>query len=399
MSMEPLEGIKVLDLSRLLPGPFCSLLLGDMGADVVKVEAPGRGDYTRWLPPLVDGMGAAFIALNRGKRSITLDLGSSAGQEALRRLASRFDVVLEGFRPGVMAELGLDYETLSRDHPELVYCSLTGYGQFGPLRDRAGHDLNYQALTGMLDATRTADGVPALPGVQAADLAGGALAAALAIVGALFARHRTGRGRYLDISMVDGALSLMMMPLAVHLAAGSGGGPGEWLLSGGLVNYGVYPTRDGRALAVGAIEPKFWTRFLEKIERPDLADLALSDGVNRDRARDALAETIAARTRDEWMALLAGEDVCCDPVLDCDEVVHHPHHLARGMIQEVETGEGPLRTVVTPLPFGPGRWKGSMDGVPLLPRAPGLGEHGEAVLKENGFTVEEIDRLRLEAGL
>ncbi len=398
--LEPLDGVKVLDLSRLLPGPFCSLLLSDMGAEVVKIEPPGKGDYTRWLPPIVDGMGAAFIALNRGKKSVTLDLSAKAGRDALRRLARGFDVLLEGFRPGVMAELGLDYDTLSRDHPGLVYCSITGYGQFGPCRTRAGHDLNYQALTGMLDATRASDGSPALPGAQTADLAGGALCGALAIVAALLNRHKTGKGQYLDISMTDGALSLMVMPLAVQLAAGSGCGPGEWMLCGGLPNYGVYRTKDGRALALGAIEPKFWTRFLERVGSPELADMALSDGIDPGTVRESLAGIIAGRARDEWMALLAEEDVCCDPVLDCDEVVHHPQHLARGMIQEVEAGNETLRTVVTPLPFGPGRRKGPpVDSAPPLAPAPSLGAHGEEVLSAHGFMASEIGRLRLEAGL
>ncbi len=397
---EPLEGVKVLDFSRLLPGPYCSLLLRDMGAEVVKVEPPGKGDYTRWLPPMVDGMGVAFIALNRGKKSVTLDLGSTAGRDAARRLARGFDVVIEGFRPGVMAELGLDYETLSKDHPSLVYCSITGYGQTGPYRRRAGHDVNYQALAGVLDAGRGEDGSVALPGAPAADLVGGAWCGALAIVAALFQRIREGRGQYLDIAMSDGALSLMTMPLAVHLAGGDACGPGKWLLNGALPGYGVYRTRDGRALALGAIEPKFWVRFLARIGHPELAEAALAPSGPNDEVRETLAVTLATRSRDAWMALFAGEDVCCEPVLDCDEVVHHPQHLVRAMIQEVTTGEGPLKTVVTPLPFGPGRRRASpqVDG-PTLDPAPALGADGEAVLRAHGFTVEEIDRLHREAGL
>jgi len=372
-----------------------------MGAEVVKLEEPGQGDYARWMPPLVDDVGAAFIALNRGKKSMTLDLRAALAREAVRRMVMSFDVLLESFRPGVMERLELGYDTLSALNPRLIYCSITGYGQTGPMRLRAGHDINYLATAGVLGATGPRGAAPELSAVQIADVAGGSYPAALAILAALYQRQHTGRGQMLDISMTDGALSLMMFHLAGHFADGQALVPGEMPLSGGLVNYGTYQTADGRSMALGALEPKFWLTFLSRVGRPELAGLIQARGEALETAREEVARLFASRTRDEWTALLQEIDACCEPVLDADEVAHHPQHLVRGMIQEVTApGRESLRTVMTPLPFGrPQAVSGHPQGSEPLPAAPLLGEHGPGVLAACGFLSEEIDRLRAEGGL
>ncbi len=397
----PLEDVKVLDLSRLLPGPYCSLLLSDMGAEVVKIEEPGHGDYSRWMPPMVDGTGAMFLALNRGKKSVRLDLRAEVSREAVRRLAARFDVVLESFRPGVMDRLGLGYESLSAANPRLIYCSISGYGQTGPLRLKAGHDLNYLALAGVVGAAGPKQGPPSTSPVQIADVAGGSYPAAVSILAALYQREKTGVGQRLDISMTDGALSMMIALLPGHLIDEAGLAPGELPLSGGMVNYQTYRTKDGRFMALGALEPKFWLRFLELVGRPELGSLISARGEQLEHARLEVARLFAERTRDEWTALLEGEDVCCEPVLEADEVVHHPAHLARGMIRELERPGGELvRTVVTPLPFGREEiLAGTSAELSPLPAAPELGAHGVGVLAANGFSVTEIERLQAEGGL
>jgi crotonobetainyl-CoA:carnitine CoA-transferase CaiB-like acyl-CoA transferase len=372
-----------------------------MGAEVVKIEEPGQGDYARWMPPLIDGMSAMFMALNRGKKSLTLDLRAAVARDAVHRLVPRFDVVLESFRPGVMDRLGLGYEALSALNPRLIYCAISGYGQTGPMRLRAGHDMNYLALAGVVGATGPKQGPPVSSPVQIADIAGGAYPAAVSILAALYQRERTGRGQSLDISMTDGALSMMMPVLTGHLADGSGASPGDLMLSGGLVNYQAYLTKDGRVMTLGALEPRFWLRFLELAGRPDLVPLINARGEQLEAARAEVARLLASRTRDEWIALLEDEDVCCEPALDADEVVHHPLHMARGMIREIERpGAEPAQTVMTPLPFGREEILGGRaEEVPPLPPAPALGEHGAGVLAAFGFTETEIDRLRSEGGL
>ncbi|HKX26040.1 MAG TPA: CaiB/BaiF CoA-transferase family protein, partial [Actinomycetota bacterium] len=260
----PLDGVRVLDLTRLLPGNYCTLVLADLGADVVKVEEPGRGDYIRWASPLVDGQGAAHRSLNRGKRSMTLDLKSADGPVVLRRLAAGADAVVESFRPGVLERLGGGYEALSAENPRLVYCALTGYGQDGPYRDRAGHDVDYIGLAGILEATGPADGPPVLPAVQVGDFGGG-MAAAVAVVAGLREAAVTGHGRVLDVSMLDVAVSWTAVSMSWYLAAGQVPARGAMPLTGGLACYRAYRCADGRYLAVGALEPQFWRELCERL--------------------------------------------------------------------------------------------------------------------------------------
>jgi len=351
----------VLDLTRLLPGGYCTLLLADHGADVVKVEDTGAGDYARADPP-------SFAALNRGKRSIQLDLKSAGGREAFLRLAVEADVVVESFRPGVMDRLGVGYETLRGVNERLVYCAITGYGQDGPLRDRAGHDLNYLARAGVLALSGDAGAPPAQAAVQIADVAGGALMAAFGIMAAL----RTGEGQFVDISMTDGALSLLAMPAGQLLAGGPVPRRGDLVLGGRLLCYRPYACADGW-VSVGALEPKFWAAFCRGVGREDL--VAHQYDPPGSEAHAEVAAIIAARTRAEWEAFNAEHDCCVEPLLELDE--------ALADAGDMVAGEGlatPVRLSATPASFAGA--------------APGLGEHTDAVLAAAGYGPDEIAALR-----
>jgi crotonobetainyl-CoA:carnitine CoA-transferase CaiB-like acyl-CoA transferase len=375
-----LDGIKVLDLTRLLPGAFCTLLLADMGADVVKVEEPRSGDYMRWYPPLRDGQSVLFNALNRNKRSLALDLKSAAGRELFLALVERADVVVEGNRPGVMDRLGLGWPVLRDRRPGLVMASITGYGQDGPWAGRAGHDLNYMAIAGALSLNGRRGEPPHPLAVQVADIGGGGQAAATAILGALLSVARGGEGRYLDVSMTDGALTWLAVPLAqVHER-----GPiarGGHRLTGRYACYGVYECADGRYLSVGALEPKFWRTLCEALGRPDLVDVQYAEGEEQERVRSELAAAIATRTRDEWAEALDGLDVCCEPVLELHEVAAHPQVRVRGMVVEQPTG---LELAPAVRVAGDWRRKGP----------PGLGEDTADVLAEVGVDAGRLEELR-----
>ena len=294
----PLDGIRVLDLTRLLPGGFCSMLLADFGADVIKVEDTGPGDYVRWAPPFYDGVepsarSALFLSLNRGKRSIRIDLKSDPGKAVLLRLARDADVLLESFRPGVLDRLGVGYERLRQENPGLVYCAITGYGQDGPGRERSGHDLNYLGLNGILGLSGEADGPPVSSAAQIADLGGGALMAAVGTLVALRERDRSGQGQMIDCSMFDGSLSFLAMLAGEMLAGGPAPRRGELRLAGGLVCYRPYRCADGY-VTLAALEPKFWSAFCRGVGREDLAEHAF-DPPGSDAHR-ALCEIFAGRT-------------------------------------------------------------------------------------------------------
>jgi len=314
----PLEGVRVLDLSRLLPGPFCSLLLADFGADVLKVEDTGMGDYLRWSPPMVEGVedsaaSAMFLALNRNKRSVRVNLKDARGREVLFALVRASDVVLESFRPGVLDRLGCGYTALKEVNPAIVYCAISGYGQESPLRDRPGHDLNYLGLAGVLGLTGDADGAPVQPAGQIADLGGGALMAAFGILAALRERDRGGEGQLVDISMTDGSLSWLVMVAARYLADGVVPRRGGLELGGALACYRPYRCADGW-ITIGALEPKFWVAFCAGVGREDLV-VGQFDPPGSETHR-AVEAVVAARTRDEWAAFAAEHDCCLEPVLD-----------------------------------------------------------------------------------
>ena len=374
-----LQGIRVLDLTRLLPGAFCTLLLADMGADVVKVEVPGTGDYMRWYPPLRDGQSVLFNALNRNKRSLTLNLKSEIGRELFLDLAGQADVVVEGNRPGVMDRLGLGWSVLRERNPGLVMCSITGYGQDGPYSLRAGHDLNYMAIAGALSLNGRQGVGPHPLAVQVADIGGGGQAAAVAILGALLSVARGGAGRFLDVSMTDGALSWLAVPLAQVQTQG----PiprGRHRLTGRYACYGVYECADGRFVSVGALEPKFWRALCEALGRPDLVEQQYAEGEAQERVRSGVASVFATRSRDEWARALAGLDVCCEPVLELEEVADHPQIRARGLVVERPTG-----LEVTPAVRFSADWRRK--------GPPRLGEDTADVLAEVGVDAPQLEEL------
>jgi len=374
----------VLDLTRLLPGGYCTLLLADLGADVVKVEEPGRGDYIRGSPPLVGTESAAHRALNRDKRSITLNLKHLSGAEVLRRLVPSFDVLVESFRPGVLDRLGVGYEAVSERNPRLVYCAITGYGQDGPYRDVVGHDINYLGYGGALSMSGPAGGDPVVPGVQVGDLGGGGLLAAIGILAALLERERTGTGRLVDTSMLDGVVSWLTIHAGGYFATGLSPRRGEAPLSGGYACYGVYRTRDGRHVTVGALEPRFWRALCEAIGRPELVDHQYGPPEKQAEMREVLQATFADRDRDEWLKLFSTVDACVGPVNDLEETFADPQVRHRSMVADVagETvGPGsPFKlSTVEPGPSGP---------------APLLGEHTDEVLLAAGYSAAEIAALR-----
>jgi len=383
---KPLAGIRILDLTRLLPGPALSMHLADLGADVIKVEDTGDGDYMRAFPPLATNangqeVNAAFENVNRGKRSIRLDLKQPQGRDLLLRLVDRAEALVEGFRPGVMYRLGLGWETLHARNPKLVFCSLTGYGQTGPLAHRAGHDLNYCAMTGVLDQIR-ADGRPAIPNLQIGDLLGGTLTALSALLAALLGAQRTGAGSRIDAAMTDGLLVHHVFPHA-DLDAGVVPVAGRTLLTGGAPCYGVYETADGGRLAVGALELKFWSAFCDAAGLANLRERHWAIGLAPGSAEsDAVAAQVAARIRQksraEWDAVFAGVDACVTPVLTPAEALAHPHHHARRLLHRrgKVTAIGPLAAI---------DGNGIADGP-----APRAGEHTREVLAEVGLDANHI---------
>lgn len=367
--MSALDGVRVLDLSRLLPGGYCTLLLADHGADVIKVEDTGAGDYAR-------ADAAAFASLNRGKRSIQLDLKSEGGRDAFLRLAESADVVVESFRPGVLDRLGVGWTVLHALNPRLVYCAITGYGQDGPLRSRAGHDLDYLARAGVLALSGEADGPPVQAAAQIADIAGGALMAAFGILAAL----RSGEGQFVDISMTDGALSLLAMPAAQLLAGGPSPRRGEQVLGGRLLCYRPYRCADGW-VAMGALEPKFWAAFCRGVGREDLIGHQF-DAPGGDAHREVEA-VIAQRTRAEWEAFNVEHDCCLEPVLELEETLASQQVAARGMVAGGLLAT-PVKLSATPASYTRGG-------------PPGLGEHTDELLAAAGYAPGEIAALR-EAG-
>jgi alpha-methylacyl-CoA racemase len=386
-----LAGLKVLDLSRLLPGGFCSLLLADFGADVIKVEDTGMGDYVRWAPPFYEGAdrsaaSAPFLALNRGKRSVRVDLKSKAGRAVLLRLAREADVLLESFRPGVMDRLGVGYEALREVNPGLVYCAITGYGQDGPLRDRAGHDMNYLGRVGLLGLTGEADGPPVQAAGQIADIGGGALMGAFGILAALRERDRTGLGQLVDTSMADGALSWLAMVAARMFAEARTPRRGGVELAGSLLCYRPYRCSDGW-VTLGALEPKFWQAWCRGVGREDLIERQF-DPPGSD-AHAEVSAVFAGRTRDEWAAFGAEHDCCLEPVLELDEALDSELVRARGMVAELaQPGvAGPVRLLGVPVKLS------RTPGDPARAPGPALGADTEAVLLEAGYGTGEIEAL------
>lgn len=387
MSVLPLEGIKVLDLTRLLPGPLCTLMLADLGAEILKVEPPGGGDYTRWFPPVRSEMSSAFAALNRNKRSLAIDLKNPHGVEAIKRIIPKVDVLLEGFRPGVMARFGLDYESVKAMNPGIVYASISGYGQTGPLAQRAGHDINYLARTGVLSVMAADKQAPIVPGIQIADVTGGSWMGVSHVLAGLFRKERTGEGCFCDIAMTEGLLPYLVMEMGNI----SGGAPqpeaGRTMLGGGAPCYNVYRCKGDGFLAVGSLEPKFWMGVLQALDCLDLMDDGLSLNEEGAATKEALQTLLLTKTREEWADFFAKLDVCVEPVMSIPEVQEDEHAKARGYFQSYEhPTEGPMTTPRSPF---------FLVGVepPEPVGAPGLGENSKDILLEFDFSDEEIQAL------
>lgn len=388
-----LAGIRVLDLTRLLPGPMCSLHLADMGADVIKVEDTARGDYMRDMAPLKNTVSPMYLAVNRNKRSLALDLKSQEGRAIFLRLARTADVVIEGFRPGVTERLGIGHDVIKRVNPRMVYCSITGYGQTGPYRNKAGHDINYCAIAGILDQNGPLGGAPVVPNFQIGDLLGGAMTAAMGILAALVGRQRTGKGRYIDVSMTDAVLAHTVSALWAMEAFGGTCPRGQSLLSGGVPCYGVYPTRDDRHLAVGALEAKFWRLLCETIGRKDLIDKQLVRGHDADAVREDLSRVFRARTQAEWVALFKDVDCCVTPVLRPEEALANEQVSARDMVIETEVeGEGTVRQFAPPLAFDD-------DDFSIRRVAPIHGAHTDEILSEIGFGEADLAGLEMKGAI
>lgn len=374
---KPLSGVRVLDLTQLLPGPMCTLHLADMGAEVIKIEPPGSGD------PVRGGKGkfsTMFLMLNRNKRSLEVDLRSEEGQDLMKKLVATADVLVEGFRPGVTERLGIGYEAMRDINPSLVYCSITGYGQDGPLAETAGHDINYQSLTGVLEQTGRAGGPPAQGNFPIADLAGGSMSAATGILAALFDAQRSGNGRHVDIAMADCLMSLNILSTTAWQQTGRQNIPrGQDFLSGGLACYSIYETSDGRHLAVGAVEMKFWSNFCDALERPDLKARGHLPGKEGDKAKAEVAEIIAKNTLEYWTAVFAKADACATPVLTIDEALATPQVTAREMVLESQHPEaGDYLQYACPIKMTDFNWQEPMP-------APALGADNDAIKAELGM--------------
>lgn len=381
----PLEGMLVLDLSRLLPGPMCSMHLRDMGARVIKVEDTGAGDYVRTMGMPRGMISPAFDILNRGKESISIDITTPAGHEILMDLIKQADVLLESFRPGVMDRLGLSYDKLKGANPHIVVCAISGYGQTGPWANKAGHDMNYTATAGILDQCGEAGGAPTLSNFQIADLAGGALSGAMAILAGLVGRLRNGEGCYLDISMTDCAFANNVIPLSVMNLAGRTLARGEDMLTGERPCYSLYATADGKHMAVGSLEAKFWAQVCDTLGHPEWKERYTDKGEQAEQLRAEVAAVFASQPQSHWRDVFADTDCCVTPILKLEEAFEHPQLLAREMVQVLTNQAGlQLRCPAPAINF---------TGQKELINEPGpaQGQHSKDILNELNYAAQDIE--------
>lgn len=383
----PLEGIRILDLSRLLPGPFATMMLADFGAEVIKIEDPILGDYVRWRTPYItkgeEKASATFVALNRNKKSIIINLKMLEGQKIFYQLVKTADVILETFRPSVVKKLGIDYETIHQLNPKLIYCSLTGFGQNGPYKDLPGHDVNYLGIAGIASLTGRHDR-PELMGVQVADIGGGGLNAVIAILMALFTRTSTGKGQYIDVAMLDGAMTWLAYAFPRYWASQQLPNRGKERLTGGRPGYGIYKTKDKKFIAVGALEQKFWRNLCVCIDHPELIEEQALQNKSKDSVKTILEQAFLSKTREEWFELSKSNEICITPVYELDEIIHDPQVQAREMFIDFEDSRlGLIKFLGMPFKLAetPGRIRSS---------APAYGEHTNEILRALHYSKEEI---------
>jgi alpha-methylacyl-CoA racemase len=384
----PLAGIRVLDLTRLLPGAYCTQMFADFGAEIVKIEQPGEGDYWRWMPPRVKRHGAQFLSLNRGKKSLTLDLKKAEGREVFLRLCKTADVVIEGFRPGVMKRLGLDAAVLHSANPELVIGALTGFGQTGPLAQVAAHDLNYVGMTGLMHLVNGRTQNPSATGLPIGDIGAGSLMAITGLLAALFDAKRSGRGRFVDISISDGLLSWIGFITAGWNVTGGPSADSPFDAPFNKPFYSIYETRDGRHFVVGAYEPKFWATLCRVLDLPQWTTRQWAEGAEEIELREAIATAFRRKSFVEWRAVFATNEACATPILTTREAVNSEHAIARGTVITVDDPiDGKLSHIGNPLRFD-GRAYNS------LAPAPELGADSEAILSELGYEPDAIAILK-----
>lgn len=391
----PLQDVKILDLTRLIPGAVCTCMLGDAGAEIIKVEDPDTGDYERQIHPFIGPMASRFLILNRNKKSVTLNLKERKGQEIFLEMVKEADVLIEGFRPGAMKKLGFDYESIKHINPRLIYCSISSFGQNGPYRDVLAHDITILGLVGILDVTGVKGGAPIIPGLQIADSVAGTNAA-LAILFALMARAKTGKGQTIDISMFDGVMSWMFDTARYSFAGEEVSKRGEGRLWGGLPNYNLYETKDGKFITVGSLESKFKNILLKKLGRDDLVEEEAeitSTKVNKtdEELHVFMRETFLTKTRNEWIKEFEELNICVGPVNSLEEALSHPQTAFREMVIEVDhPSAGRIKQMGSPLKFSD-----ILLDVNRLP-APQQGEHTREILGELGYSESNINDLILK---
>ena len=386
--MGALSGVKVLDLSRLLPGPYCTLMMADYGAEVIKIEEPEVGDYIRWRKPAINGIGARHLTINRNKKSVELNLKSEEGKEIFKKLAASADVILESFRPGVMDRLGIGYEEILKINEGIVYCSLTGYGQTGPYSQLPGHDINFIGYSGILGLIGQKDGKPVIPGVQIADLGGGALMALSAITMALLHKERTGKGQYIDVSMMDGAVSWLYAAASDYFASGEIPKRGKNRLDGHYAFYSIYETKDGKFLSVGAAEKKFWKELCQLVGKPEWIELHEGSEEIQEQLKVDMSELFQQRNLKEWLDLLQTKDTCVGPIYDLDELYSDPQIIERELLTKMNHPiAGEIQQIGFPIKFShtPGE---------IYMHSPLLGEHTEEILLQLAYSKASIEELK-----